>query len=520
MTTTQTPPAPPNPPVAPYRSTVVPPGRDGFPQLLRAEWTKLRTVRRWNLTLLGAVLLTILISLFAASSGKVETSGEKRGPAPTGPGGIQILDSFRYVHRSLPGDGTLTVRVDRLVGQGETRLSGWAKAGLLLKKSTAQGAPYAAVMVTPGHGVRFQHDFVHDTAGSEGDGVATARWLRLVRDGTRITGYESADGSGWQRVGSADVPGLDGTVQAGLFVTSPMVTRMERSFGAVSVDSRPARATAEFGQVAVSGTQGDWRHTGVGGRLPAGAGESEGAGTSTGTGGAFTVTGSGDIAPAVQDMDLGATSLSGTQLGLVLIAALGALFVTAEYRRGMIRTTFAASPRRGRVLVAKAAVVGAVTFVAGLVASVVSFVIGQPMLRANGHKPPQFAELHFTDGPVLRAVAGSGVLLALIAVLALGLGALLRRTAPAIATVVVLFVAPLVLVSILPLGLSRFLQQVTPVAGFAIQETRTRYGHVDSLCLPEDGCYPQGPWLGLGMLALYVAVVLALAVWRVRRRDV
>ncbi|MBC9713054.1 ABC transporter permease subunit [Streptomyces sp. TRM66268-LWL] len=516
MTDTQT------PPVTPYRSTAVPAGRDGFVQLLRAEWTKLRTVRRWGLTLLGAVLVTVLVSVFAATSSKVQfAGGGDRGPEPTGPGGVRIVDSFRYAHQALPGDGTITVRLAEFrTGEGST--PEWGKAGVLIKKDAAPGASYAALMLTPGHGVRLQNDFVHDRAGSNSP-AGEPRWLRLTRDGTTLTGYESADGKEWSEVGAVTVPGLTGTVQVGLFVASPMVDTMDRQFGSVSVSSEPSRSTAVFDDVTVDGGSGDWRHTDVG-EQPGGDGQSSGPvggeGESSESGGRFTLTGSGDIAPAQYNTDLAAMSLSGTQLGLVLIAALGVLFITAEYRRGMIRTTFAASPRRGRVLVAKAVVIGVTAFAAGLVASVASFLIAQPILKANGHKPPRFPELQLTDGPVLRAVLGSAVLLALIAVLALGLGALLRRTAGAVATVVVLFVAPLVLVTTLPIGFAQFLQQFTPLAGFAVQETLTRYDHVATLCLPEEGCYPQGPWIGIGTLLLYAVAVLGLAVWRVRRRDV
>ncbi|WP_199546909.1 ABC transporter permease subunit [Streptomyces sp. N35] len=508
------------PPVTPYRSSAVPAGRDGFTQLLRSEWTKLRTVLRWNLTLLGAVLVIVFISLFAASSSSVNLGGGDRPPAPTGPGGEQILDSFRYVHQSLPADGTITVRVADF--RTDTKVTPeWAKAGVLVKKSEAQGSSYAAMMLTPEHGVRMQYDFVHDKSGGAAS-VDEPRWLRLTRDGTALTGYQSADGKEWTKVGVAELPELTGTVQIGMFVASPMITVIDRQFGSASVGDRPSRSTAAFDNVSVSGAQGGWQHTDIG-ESPGGVvdpGAPKEPGESSESGGTFTVTGSGDIAPTQNIGDLAMMSLSGTQLGLVLVAALGVLFITAEYRRGMIRTTFAASPRRGRVLVAKAVVVGAVTFVAGLVATAVSFLIAQPILRANGHKPPQFPELSLTDGPVLRAVIGSAVLLALIAVLALGLGALFRHTAAAISTVVVLFVAPLILITALPLGFAQFLQQVTPLAGFAIQDTATRYDQVASLCLPEEGCYPQGPWLGIGTLLLYTVAVLGLAVWRVRRRDV
>lgn len=48
----------------------------------------------------------------------------------------------------------------------------------------------------------------------------------------------------------------------------------------------------------------------------------------------------------------------------------------------------------------------------------------------------------------------------------------------------------------------------------------TYYPQMDHNCLPESGCYPLAPWNGFAVLCAYVAVALALAAWRLRRRDV
>ena len=68
--------------------------------------------------------------------------------------------------------------------------------------------------------------------------------------------------------------------------------------------------------------------------------------------------------------------LLGMFVGLIAMAVVAAMFMTAEYRRGLIRTTLAASPRRGRVLAAKAIVIGAVAFVVGLAAAAGAVLIG------------------------------------------------------------------------------------------------------------------------------------------------
>ena len=160
--------------------------------------------------------------------------------------------------------------------------------------------------------------------------------------------------------------------------------------------------------------------------------------------------GSGDIAPYVTDIDPLGTVLKGSLVGLLAVIALGALFITAEYRRGMIRTTFAASPRRGRVLAAKAIVIGLVTFAAGLAGAAVALPIAEKKLHSAGWASSVYPVWSLTSARGLQIVVGTAGLLAVAAILALSAGAVLRRTAGAIAAVVVLLIVPLILGFILP----------------------------------------------------------------------
>ncbi|WP_405796708.1 ABC transporter permease [Streptomyces sp. NBC_01506] len=502
------------PTVTPYRSEL-PPARDGFPQLLRAEWTKLRTVPRWGLTLLATVVITVLISLLSAFSGSSDVTGD-RPPPPKGPEGGVVLDGFPFVHQSLTGDGSITARVSPPTGRVGAA-EPWAKAGIVIKESTKQGSPYAATMITPGHGVRLQSNFTHDTAGGP---VSRDRphWLRLTRSGDEFTAYESADGSTWVKVGTTRVDGLPDTVRAGLFVATPEETMVRRQFGSTSVGGQPARVTATFDNITVDGGQGAWRQDNVG-EAVGGPGSKGTPDSSTEKAGAWTLTGSGDVAPHTPEVDITQQSLVGAQIGLIPLVALSVLFITAEYRRGMILTTFTASPRRGRVLVAKAVVLAGAAFVAGLVAAVLSFLLSEPELRDRMPNPLFYPDVSLIEGPVVRAVFGTAVLLAGVAVLALAVGALLRNTAVAVTLIVVVLVLPVVLLSGLPIGAAQWVMKLTPLAGFAVQRTLPVYEHVDSVCLPENGCYPQGPWAGLTVLCAWAVVVLGLAVWRLRGRD-
>jgi ABC-type transport system involved in multi-copper enzyme maturation permease subunit len=510
--------------ITPYRSETKP-GRADFPSLVRAEWTKFRTVRGWTVGALVAVLVMMALGLVATSASTPQ--GGRAEALATGPGGEAVNDSLYLVHQRLSGDGSITVPVTSLTGRvdfagtARDRVQSWAKAGLIVKKDLTQGSSYAAVMVTGAHGVRMQYDYTHDTAGMRGAVTAsTPRWLRLVRAGDTITTYDSADGTRWSKIGSARPAGLPGTVQVGLFVTSPQ--NMEAATPGATMD--PATATAAFGAAAFDGqwSSGAWKgeqlgRAGTSGsyspRLPeAGYTEEQGG---------FTVTGAGDIAPVVGGPALGngfsiENFLVGTFAGAIAMMVVATMFVTSEYRRGLIRTTLTASPRRGRVLVAKALVIGSVAFVAGLLAAAFMVKVGEPRARDNG-----FHVFPVQGATELRVIVGTALLLAVAAVLALAVGALLRRSAAAIAGVVVLLVLPYVLaiVSVLPDGASNWLLRITPAAGFAIQQTVPRYDFVANVYTPSTGYYPLPPWAGLAVLCGWAAFALAAAGVLLRRRD-
>lgn len=495
-------------------------------RLLRAEWTKFRTVRGWVVGTAAATLAIVLLGLLFASFSRVDCRGRACPAPPVGPYGQAVSDRFTFVHQPLDGDGSLTVRVTSMSGlitypppdhdQIVPGVVAWAKAGLIVKQDTRPGSAYAAVMATAGRGVRMQHNFTQDTAGR-----ATATfplWLRLTRAGEVITGYESADGRRWTRVGAARLSGLGARVQIGLFVTCPDdVTAEQNVLGGAAGRARLAQASAGFDQVTLRGTAGGrWSSHEVGHdpevtdleryHRPNGV---------VAAGGGFTVTGTGDIAPSTDGLAVERT-LFGVSVALVVVIVVAVSFFTAEYRRGLFGVTLLASPRRGRVLAAKAVVIGAVTFAAGLLAAGVTVAAGTWLLRANGtHVLPVSALTH------LRVVVGTAALLAVSAVFALVLGVLWRRGGAAVVSAVVLLVLPYVLamVSVLPVEVSRWLLRLTPAAAFAIQQSIPQYPQVLTFYAPVGGFFPLAPWAGLGVLCGYTALALGLSAFRLRRRD-
>jgi ABC-type transport system involved in multi-copper enzyme maturation permease subunit len=511
--------------MTPYRSQARP-GRDGFRQLLAAEWTKFSTVRGWWVGMLCATLAVVLVGLLGTAASP-QHGGPGAPSVPTGPGGEPVNDSFFFVHRTLTGNGSITVEVTSLTGlidgpSGEySGTQPWAKAGLIMKEGLGQGSPYAAVMVTPGHGARMQYDYTQDIAGMAGAVTAGApRWLRLVRSGDTVNGYDSANGTSWALIGTARLPGLSSTVQAGLFVTSPSIIQDSNKGGG----SEPAVATAVFGQ---PGLLGPWSHQAWAGQQLGGGGTSGSymnnitAGQFTRSGAGFTVTGAGDIAPVVGGIAMGpgytlSNFLVGAFAGLVVMIVIATVFITGEYRRKMIRTTLTVSPRRARVLIAKALVIGSATFTAGLAGAAVAVLLGQPRARSDGF-------FTFTVPPLteIRVLVGTALLLAAASVFALALGAILQRSAPVIAFVVAVTVLPYILgtAGVLPAGPAEWLLRVTPAAGFAVGQSVPFYEQVMNIYTPTNGYYPLAPWVGLGVLCGYALLALAVATALLRRRD-
>jgi ABC-type transport system involved in multi-copper enzyme maturation permease subunit len=493
----------------------------GFGWLLRSEWTKFRTVRGWVIGMVVAAMLTVLVGLLAAAGSHIgcgngvrQLSGKACLPyIPYGPGGEVVSDSFNFARQPLTGDGTITVRVISLsgahanitnghgaaAGAGPNLVPGlaaWSKAGIIIKASLRQGSAYAAMMVTGANGVRMQFNYTGDTPGLPGlVSAASPRWLRLTRSGDTVIGYDSVDGTHWTQVGTVTLTGLPATAQVGLFATSPAYTVTSSSFGGDSNNGGPSQATGVFDDVRVSGTA---------------------------AGGTYTLTGSGDIAPVTPGPASGyptatiGQSLAGAFIGLIAIIVVAAMFFTAEYRRGLIRTTLVATPRRGAVLAAKAIVAGGVTFVVGLVAGWVAIVVGG-MLETNGGQVvlpvPALTEI--------RVVVGTSAMLAVAAVFAVALGAVLRRSAAAITIAVVTVVLPFLLaaLNVFPSGAGDWLLRLTPAAGLAIEQSVPNYPQVTSVINPSNGYYPLSPFAGFAVLCAWAIAALALAGYLLRRRD-
>lgn len=197
-------------------------------------------------------------------------------------------------------------------------------------------------------------------------------------------------------------------------------------------------------------------------------------------------------------------SLTGVWLGQAVVVVLAVLPITDEFGTGMLRSTLTADPHRLRVLLAKAGVLTSAVLGAGTL-GVAGSLLAARILMPDALRPA----LSLSADGTLRAAAGTVLYLALVGLLALGLGTVLRDTAGAITIVLTLLYGWPTVASFVgdPEWYERVQSAGPSTAGMAIQATTG---------LAE---LPIGPWPGLGVLALYAAGALLLGGLLLRARD-
>ncbi|WP_441246300.1 ABC transporter permease [Kitasatospora sp. McL0602] len=205
--------------------------------------------------------------------------------------------------------------------------------------------------------------------------------------------------------------------------------------------------------------------------------------------------------PGGEAKDAVGLALAGLDFAQLAIGVLGVLITAGEYSTGMIRSTLAAVPTRLPVLWSKAATYGVIALVLATVGALVAFLGGESFLHGKD------IALTFSSSGVLRSLFGAGVYLALVGVLGVALGALVRSVAGGIGLLVVSLMLLPVLTGLLPTTLKNDLSPYLPGnAG----------GSVFAL---HHAANTLTPGAGLAVFAGWVALALAGAAWRLKRSD-
>lgn len=225
----------------------------------------------------------------------------------------------------------------------------------------------------------------------------------------------------------------------------------------------------------------------------------------TGFGGLLAAAYARHLTPASRaSLDPASYSLSGFFLAQLAIGVLGVLVMTGEYATGSIRSTLAAAPQRLAVLAAKAGVFGAAAFAAGLASSFAAFFLGQAIFAGQGIGTSLGAP------GALRPVFGGALYLAVFGLLSLGLGALIRRTAGAIAILTAVLIFLPASVGALPAAWRNDVNPYLPSVAGQMIIGRTKFTPPGPLL---------SPWTGFAVLCGYAAAVLIAAAVALYCRD-
>jgi len=230
-------------------------------------------------------------------------------------------------------------------------------------------------------------------------------------------------------------------------------------------------------------------------------------------------------------MDATQASLGGFfELGQLIIAVLGALTITSEYSTGMIRTSLTAMPRRGTVYAAKLLVFSTVTLVVSLITSFIAFFVGQAAMSGSGVSASLFHSITIpanavqngpqnnvtfsgtiviSPGTVLTAIIGTALFVTVVALIAFGLGSIIRHTAGAITSAIgLMFVIP-VIVQLLPNTWRWDIMRFFPDAA----------GRVLSVTVGQQNPHLWSAWPQFGVTLVYAAVLLGVGAYLFRTRD-
>lgn len=205
-------------------------------------------------------------------------------------------------------------------------------------------------------------------------------------------------------------------------------------------------------------------------------------------------------------------STVGTTISVLVVAVIGALVVTGEYGTGMIRSTFAAVPRRWEALAAKGIVLAVTLFVASAISVWATAFVTVPIASAN-HVDASL------DGSVAMPLLGASVYVTLIGLLAFAVGIIVRSTAGAIASVLgLMLVAPVIVQLVQGFTNAKWLGTLNNVLPQNAGQPLMQFGTKDTAGW-HDGVLALGGWSGFAVLTAWVVVAMVTALVLAQKRD-
>jgi ABC-2 type transport system permease protein len=221
------------------------------------------------------------------------------------------------------------------------------------------------------------------------------------------------------------------------------------------------------------------------------------------------------------------------ELGQLIIAVIGAMSITSEYSTGMVRTSLTAMPRRGTLYLGKLIVLTSVTLVVSLVTSFLAFFAGQATMSGSGVSASLFHSITIpagaqvsqtgngptsyvfqgtdviSSGTVLTAVVGTALFVTVVALIAFGLGAIIRHTAGAITSTIGLMFVLSIIIQILPDNWRWDIMRFFPDAA----------GRVISVTVGGGNAHLWSAWPQFLVTVIWAVVLVGIGGYLFRKRD-
>jgi hypothetical protein len=195
-------------------------------------------------------------------------------------------------------------------------------------------------------------------------------------------------------------------------------------------------------------------------------------------------------------------SLGGLHLSQVAFGVLGVLVITTEYGTGMIRATLAAVPQRRLMLTAKTTVFTGTALIIGIASCFAAYFAFQAFLPASDSM-----RTSLSDPGVLRAITGAGLYLTVLGLFGLGIGAIIRSSTGAVATLMGVLFVPTLIVTLLPQSWQDTIGAYLPMnAG-------------ETIITVHHQAHTLQAWPGFGVFCLYAAAALAAGFFLISHRD-
>lgn len=198
-------------------------------------------------------------------------------------------------------------------------------------------------------------------------------------------------------------------------------------------------------------------------------------------------------------------SMIGNIFSLIIYSVFGVMVMAGEYSSGMIRLTLTATPRRGRIFMAKLILVSVIALAFGLITTVGMFFITHTILGAYGMPLEGFG-----DADTRRLVLGLGAAMPFFPIMGLALAVLLRNTAGAITTVLALLWLPQIFGEVLPMWWRQNILSLLPQSGM----DSLTLGHIE-----ESPVFSE-PAVAVAIVATWLVVIVGAAYMRFVRSDV